>query len=122
MDKILNKTSYQGPYWHINNPPTSASYRKRKDEHHNLSSTIKSSREEEIVFPKPARAITTEVKLREKGQAKRREYGAVYSNTEQSTGVTTLLAPSFGKNLCNNQNGTGTPRPIRIENGTIYSE
>ena len=58
----------------------------RVDEHHDLSSTIESGGEQEVVFTEPTGSVTTEVVLREDGHAEGGEHGRVDTDTEVTEG------------------------------------
>jgi len=56
------------------------------NEHHDLSPTVQSSREQEVVLPEPPGAVDTEVVLREHGKTKGGEDGRVNTDAEVSEG------------------------------------
>jgi hypothetical protein len=80
--RICAGSTYQCPEWHISNLAASTSDSERKDEDHDLGTSIESSGQEEVVLPEPPRSELAQVVLREYGQHKGGENRAVDSNAQ----------------------------------------
>lgn len=78
--------TYQGPEWHVRDLAASTTHSEGEHEDHDLSSSVQSGREEEVVLPEPSRAVLPQIVLREDCKAECRKHGAVDSDAQISKG------------------------------------